>query len=145
MCLHCPYYHVVALTCSRHHSTRKSSTNRPRSLENENKGKKNKKLNIPLLRFETSLRVVLKRNYIRRRRMTPIRTASTLSNIRFRSKGGVRSTSNKTIKSGKISKGASLQKSSNKGIGYESITPKSHLDQCTIFTPYNICLQGRSL
>ncbi len=78
MCLHCPYYHVVALTCSRHHSARKPSTNRPHPLENENKGKKNKKLNIPLLgsktsllrsEFELSLRVVLKRNYIRGRRV----------------------------------------------------------------------------
>jgi len=154
MCLHCPYYHVVALTCSRHHSARKPSTNRPRPLGNGNKGKKNKKLNIPLLgsetsllrsEFELSLRVVLKRNYIRRRRVTPVRTVPTLSNIGFRPGGGVRSTSNKTVKSGKISNGASLRKSSNKGIGYRSITPESHSDQCTVFTPYSICLQGRSL
>jgi len=152
MCLHCPYYHVVALTCSRHHSARKPSTNRPRPPENGNKGKKNKKLNIPLLGFETSLlrsdfelslQVVLKRNYIRRRRVTPVRTAPTLSNIGFRPEGGVRSTSNKTVRSGKISKGAGLRKSSNKEIAYGSITPESHSDQCTVLTPYSICLRGR--
>jgi hypothetical protein len=130
MCLHCPYYHVVALTRSRHHSARKPSTNRPRPLENGNKGKNNKKLNIPLLgsetsllrsEFELSLRVVLKRNYIRGRRVTPVRTAPTLSNIGFRTEGGVRSTLNKTARSGKISKGASLRKNWNKGIGYKII------------------------
>ncbi len=130
MCLHCPYYHVVALICSRHHSVRKSSTNRLRSFENENKGKKNKKLNISFLEFEISflwsefelsLRVVLKRNYIRRRRMTSIRIVLILSNIGFKTEGGVRSTSNKIVRLGKISKETNLRKNLNKGIDYKSI------------------------
>jgi len=73
MCLHCSYYYVVALIRSRHHSARKLLTNCSRSLENENKSKNNKKLNISFFKFEInllrsefelSLRVVLKRNYI---------------------------------------------------------------------------------
>jgi len=53
--------------------------------------------------------------------VTSMRTASILSNIGFRTKGGVRSTLNKIARLGKISKGASLRKNWNKGIGYKSI------------------------
>ncbi len=56
--------------------------------------------------------------------------------------GGVRRTSNKTVRSGKISKGAGLRKNSNKEIGYGSITPESHSVQCTVLPPYSICLRG---
>jgi len=64
--------------------------------------------------------------------------------IGFGPGGGVRSTSNKTARSEKTSRGASHRKSSDIRIGCRSITPESHSDQCTVFTLLNTCLRGRS-
>ncbi len=76
---YCFYYYIVALICSRYYSTRKLLTNCLYFLENKNKSKKNKKLNIFFLEFKTSFfwnkfelsfRVVLKKNYIRKQQVT---------------------------------------------------------------------------
>lgn len=72
--------------------------------------------------FESrSLAALLRKNYIRERRVTLARTALTHFSIEFRTEGDVKSTSNKTVESEKISKGVNLQTSSNKGIDYKSI------------------------
>lgn len=67
------------------------------------------------------LAALLRKNYIRERRVTLARTALTHFSIEFRTEGDVKSTLNKTVESGKISKGVNLQTSSNKGIDYKSI------------------------
>ncbi len=129
--------------------------NPPSPPKNGNKGKKkSKKLDIPLLDPETSLHqsdckpllwaVLLRKNYIWGRRVTSARTALIHSSIGFRLKGGVGSTSNKTVRSEKTLREASCWKNLNKGIDYKSISWKSHSDQCTVFIPFSICLQGRS-
>jgi len=119
MCLYYSYYYVVALICSRYYSARKFSTNRLRSLENENKNQKNKKLNIFFLEFEISFlrnefelsfRVVLRRNYIRKRQIISVRTVATLFNIEFRTEDNVKNTLNKTVRSEKISKKTNFRK-----------------------------------
>ena len=150
MFLHPFLCYVRPLTWLRPHNVHRSSKNPQSHIGN---GKESTKLDVPLLKTETGLlrsdreprlqAALLRKNYIRRRQATPARAVLTLSSIGFRTEGSVRSTSNKTARSGKISKGVSLRKCSNKGIGYKSITWKSRLDQCTVFTTYNICLRGR--
>ena len=83
----------------------------------------------------------MRKNYIEGRPVTPMKTALTLSNIGFRPGGGVKTTSNKTARFRKILIGVNLRKCSNKKVGHRSITPESHSDQCTVFTPHSICLQ----
>ena len=148
MCPHCSSYHVVALTCLRHYNARKPFTNPPHPLENGNKGKKNKKLEIPHLEPKSSLlrsdyklplrAVSTRKDHIRRRQVTSARAALTRSSIGFGLESGEESTSNKIVKSEKISRGASHRKNLTKGFGYKSITPESRSEQCTLLLIYMI-------
>ena len=154
MCPHCFSYHVIALTCLRHHSARKSFTNHPRLHENGNEGKKNKKLGIPLLELESSVSrsdckprlrsVSTRKHLIRRRRVTSARTTLTRFSTGFRLESGERSTSNKIARSEKTSRGASHQKNLNNGIGYESVTSESRSKKCKVLLIYLISLRERS-
>ena len=138
---HCFSYHIVALTWLRHHNARKPSTNHLYPLENGNKGKKNKKLDIAHLEPKSSLlrsdcksrlrAVSTRKNHIRCRRVTSAR-ALTLSSTGSRLESGGKSTSNKIARSGKISRGASHQKNRDEGIGYRSITPENHFEKCRL-------------
>ena len=86
------------------------------------------KLNIPPLKTEMSLFrndhkpciqiALLMKNYTRKRSVTTVRVVLTPSSTGFGTEGGVRSTSNKTARLGKISKGVNLR---NKGTGYKNI------------------------
>ena len=106
MCPHCFSYHVVALTCLRHHSAREPSIKHPSPLENGNEGTKNKKLDIPHLKPKSSLlrsdckpllRAVLTRKiHIKRQRATSASaTLKVHSCIGFGLSSGKKSTSNK--------------------------------------------------
>ena len=128
MGLLCSSCHIAALTRSRHNRVLKSFQNHPRPLENGNEGKKNKKLDI-LLESESSL---LPNDCEPRRRVTSARAALTRSSTGFRLESGAKSTSCKTARSEKILRGASHQKSLDKGIGYGSITPESRFEQCML-------------
>lgn len=141
ICPYCFSYHVVALTCLRHHSARKFSINRPHPLENENQDKKNK---LDILLFFKLRSKLLQSDCEPRRRVTSARSALTRSSIGFRLESGQKSTSNKTARSENILRGASHQKSWNKEIGYGSITPENRFEQCTLSLIYIISLQGRS-
>lgn len=146
-------YHVVLLTCWRYHSPRKSFTPRQPLLENANEDK-NKKLNISLLEAESSvfrnecirrLRAVsTRKNRITRRRIASARVALIPLSTGSRLEGGEKNTSNKIVKSEKISKEANHQKHQDEEIGYRSSSSESRFEICLHFLIYTVFLRGRS-
>ena len=139
------------LTWSRYYNIHTSSIVLLRPPRNGNRSKTSDiaflKSEISLFRsdYEYRLRtVLLKKNYIKRRRLTSAKTILIFLSIGFWLKIDVRNISNKTIKSKTTSKEINLRKNLNKNIDYRNIISKSHTNQCTTFILCNISLRRRN-